>query len=206
MKHPDSLVRIVDDDESVRKSLSFLLEDEGYSVAAYPDAGEFLRGDMPSVPGIVVLDVKMPGMNGLELYAEMRRRSNRNPVVFLTAHGDIEMAVHAMREGAFNFVEKPIVPEKFLALVREAMEEAGVYREASPGERRELELRYAQLTPRERQVLALAAAGASNRETGERLGLSERTVENHRAAGYRKLGVTSVAALRDLLEILEARP
>ena len=202
MKLPASLIRVVDDDEAVRKSLTFLLEDEGYSVAAYPDAAEFLRGDMPSVPGVAILDVKMPGMNGLELYAELRARENRNPVIFLTAHGDIEMAVRAMRDGAFNFVEKPIVPEKFLALVREAMESAGAYREGSPEERRELGLKFSQLTPRERQVLALAASGKSNREAGEILGLSERTVENHRAAGYRKLGVSSLQALREAFEII----
>jgi len=192
-------VRIVDDDQSVRNSLTFLLTNEGYRTQAFSCAADFLREDRPSVPGVVILDVRMPQMSGLELFDKLKERSYRNPVIFLTAHGDIEMAVFAMQMGAFNFLEKPVVPEKLLGLIAKAMEEAGIYRtDAAQTRSKSLEL-LQKLTPRERQILMLVNQGLSNREVGERLSLSERTVENHRAAGYRKLGVTNSRQLEELL-------
>lgn len=116
------LIRLVDDDPSVLRAMSFLLRVEGYGVQCYESAEAFLSNDAPSQPGLVVVDLKMPGMDGMELLSELRRREFLHPVVFLTAHGDIDIAVLAVKAGAFDFLQKPLDPPRFLDTVHRALE------------------------------------------------------------------------------------
>ena len=115
------LVRIVDDDASFRKSLSFLLACEGYEIESYASAADFLRSDRPSIPGCLILDVRMPDISGIALQHELNRRANSLPIIFLTAHGEVDMAVQSMHDGAFDFQQKPIDPPKLLTAVARAI-------------------------------------------------------------------------------------
>lgn len=202
MGYHTPVIRIVDDDDSVRGSLTFMLTNEGYEVATYASARDFLLHKSDGEPGCLILDVKMPEMTGLELFIRLRESHYPWPIIFLTAHGDIEMAVHAVKYGAYDFVEKPIVPEKFLSLIDQALRETGTYVRHSPAERLTIERHLKELTPREKQILQLVSRGLTNRTISTRLGLSERTVENHRAAGYRKLNISSVDELIELFAIV----
>lgn len=192
-----TLIRIVDDDESLRRGLEFLLSAEGFRVMSFDSALAFLRGDLPSEAGVVVLDIRMPGMLGTELFEELVRRHYRNPVIFLSAHGDIETAVRMVQLGAFNFIEKPIVPDHFLALIKQAVQQSlqgvGI---VTPEEQVLAQERVASLTLRERQIVQLVLSGLSNRQLADRLGVSERTVENHRTAIYRKLSIHNLEGLK----------
>ncbi len=199
MTHRDApLVRIVDDDPNLRDALSYSLESEGWEVSAYPDARSFLVGDMPSRPGVLVLDVRMPGMSGVELQAELKRRGFVLPIVFLTAHGDIDMAVDALRNGAFHFLQKPVDPEVFLEVVAQAVE-ADRLRRSGALDQESAEALLSKLTAREREVVERVALGRLNVQIAVELGLSVRTVETHRASAYKKLRVRSAAGLTTLL-------
>lgn len=184
------LIRAVDDDPAIREALEFMLECEGWRVKTYAGGREFLTGDMASVPGCVIVDVRMPGMSGLELQHEMSTRGLSLPVIFLTGHGDIDMAVGAMRDGAVDFVQKPVEQDRILAAIGRAIEKSlsGGSAVLSDGEKK---ARAATLTDREREVALLIAAGLTNRQVGERIGITVRTAEGHRAAVIRKLGVRS---------------
>lgn len=122
MKPKKLLIRVVDDDANLRQSLKFLLEAEGWEVETYESAEAFITGDSPSVPGCIILDVRMERMSGLELQKLLNERGNLLPIVFLTGHGDMEMAVNAMKNGAIDFVAKPIDPEKFIAAITRTIE------------------------------------------------------------------------------------
>ena len=194
------LLRIVDDDEDVRASLAFMLACEGWETRAFASAEAFLSGDTPSRPGCLLLDVRMPGRSGLELQAELVRRREKLPIIFLTAHGDIGMAVGAMREGAFDFIAKPVDPERLLPAVARAVEAdlaargagvAGVPAEA------------ATLTGRELEIIRLAASGVVSRAIAERLSISRRTVEHYRASALKKLGVQDAAGAARVLARLD---
>lgn len=191
------LVRIVDDDAQMRSSLAFMLRQEGYECAAYESARAFLTGDAPSRPGCLLLDVRMPDMTGLELQDEMIRRGMTLPIVFLSAHGDIDMAVEELRHGAFHFLQKPLDPEKLLSAVAQAVEADRRKRLGMPPVE-EIRARIASLRPREREVMALLAQGFLNADIAARLGLSVRTVEAHRAAAYVKLRVKNAAEAAQL--------
>lgn len=188
------LIRIVDDDDALRISLSFLLQAEGWSVASYASAKEFLARDAPSVPGCIVLDVRMPEMSGLELQQELISRGNALPIVFLTGHGTMSMSVAAMKEGAVDFVAKPIDPEAFVEAIRQAISRQQI-RGFGIENRAQAVQRLQSLTSRELEVCRLLAKGLLNREAAERLGISERTVEGHRASAFRKLSVRTVKDL-----------
>lgn len=193
------LVRVVDDDPGVRDALAFLLGNEGWCVATYPDAESFLVGDAPSDPGCLVLDVKMPGMTGPELQAELVRRGFIAPIVFLSAHGDIDMAIKAMRVGAFDFIPKPIDPPRLIKAVADAVAEDRRRRLGLPTEAA-LKARLSQLTERERQILRYAVRGLSNREIAEALNVSPKTVEAHKTAVFRRLDVQGAAEAKALLD------
>ncbi|MFR1631255.1 MAG: response regulator transcription factor [Sutterella wadsworthensis] len=181
------LVRIVDDDASLRDALRFVLETEGWRVVDYRSANDFFRGDAPSVRGCVVMDVRMPGLTGIEAQAVMNERGFSLPVIFLTGHGDIDMAVMALHEGAADFIQKPVDNERLLAVIAstafESLSGAG-----------------AVLTNRERDIARLVAEGLTNRLIGERLSIAVRTVEVHRASALRKLGVRTPEEVRAVLE------
>ena len=191
------LIRIVDDDGALRDALLYMLSQEGWEAAAFPDAESFLRSAAPSAPGVLILDVRMPGMSGIELHRELRRRGFEQPVIFLTAHGDIDMAVEELRHGAFHFLQKPLDPEKLLSAVAQAVEADRRKRLGMPPVE-EIRARIASLRSREREVMALLAQGFLNADIAARLGLSVRTVEAHRAAAYVKLRVKNAAEAAQL--------
>lgn len=194
MKENEALIRIVDDDASVRDALQYMLEQEGFNVVAYASAQEYLVNDMPSRPGVVVLDIRMPGMSGMRLQDEMIARNIVTPIIFLTGHGDVDMAVRALRKGAYHFLQKPVDTGELIQSLRECLEKMrnGL---SSEEVRALLEL----LTPRERQITRLLLEGVPNHGIAVRLNLSVRTVENHRTSVYRKLRVNSYEELKNLL-------
>ncbi len=194
MKEENALIRIVDDDASVRDALVYMLEQEGFDTVAYASAEEFLVNDMPSRPGVVVLDVRMPGMSGTRLQDEMIARRIDTPIIFLTGHGDVDMAVKALRKGAYHFLQKPVDTEELVRTIRECLEKTR--RGLTAEEAREA---IGLLTPRERQIAKLLLQGVPNHGIAERLNLSVRTVENHRTSLYRKLRVNSYGELKRIL-------
>ena len=194
MKEENALIRIVDDDASVRDALVYMLEQEGFDTVAYASAEEFLVNDMPSRPGVVVLDVRMPGMSGTRLQDEMIERRIDTPIIFLTGHGDVDMAVNALRKGAYHFLQKPVDTDELVRTIRECLEKTR--RGLTAEEAREA---IGLLTPRERQIAKLLLQGVPNHGIAERLNLSVRTVENHRTSLYRKLRVNSLEELKSLL-------
>lgn len=189
----------LDDDDSLRDALRFVLETEGWRVADYRSANDFFRGDAPSVPGCVVMDVRMPGLTGIEAQAVMNERGFSLPVIFLTGHGDIDMAVMALHEGAADFIQKPVDNERLLAVIAstafESLSGAGAVLDGETAK-----ARCAELTNRERDIARLVAEGLTNRLIGERLSIAVRTVEVHRASALRKLGVRTPEEVRAVLE------
>ena len=201
------LIRIVDDDGDLRDALLYMLSQEGWEAAAFPDAESFLRSAAPSAPGVLILDVRMPGMSGIELHRELRRRGFEQPVIFLTAHGDIDMAVDTMQKGAAAFVQKTADRSRLMAAISRAVARS-TGPAADPGEE---VARWRALTAREREVAELIAEGLLNREVGERLGgISVKTVQVHRGEVCRKLGVKGASgisqAVRRVKRILESDP
>ena len=200
-----ALIRIVDDDAGLRDALRFVLEVEGWRVADHPDGRSFLTADAPSEPGCAVLDIRMPGMTGIEIQHAMIERGIRLPVIFLTGHGDVDMAVAALQDGAVDFIQKPIDNERLLASIACAAYEsargaAGAARQSgATGFASAPDARAAGLTGREREIAGLIAAGRLNREIAERLGIAVRTVEVHRANILRKRGVRTPEEIRSAL-------
>lgn len=194
------LVRVVDDDEELRESLVFLLHIEGWKAVGYGSAEQFLSDYMPSRCGCNVIDVRMPGMDGLELFERLNELQSEVPIIFLTAHGDIDMAVHVLRHGAVNFLQKPIEPKKFVAAVAEAVEVDRKRRNQIP-DVQEVKQLMGRLTKREVQILRLLSRGLLNQEVASALGISQRTVEAHRASIYHKVGKKSIAQISEMLMI-----
>ena len=188
------LIRIIDDDEELLGALKLLFECADRKVRAYSSAGDFLANDDPSIPGCVFSDIRMPGMSGMRLQDEMIARNIVTPIIFLTGHGDVDMAVRALRKGAYHFLQKPVDTGELIQSLRECLEKTrnGL---SSEEVRALLEL----LTPRERQITRLLLEGVPNHGIAVRLNLSVRTVENHRTSVYRKLRVTSNEELKNLL-------
>ena len=187
-------VFVVDDDESVRSSLRFLLRSASLESRAFGSAAEFLTAYDPSQPGCLVLDVRMPGMSGLELQQELNLRGAIIPVIFITGHGDIPMAVEAMQHGAHHFLQKPFRDEDLIECVRGALAKDAKAR-AALEEHRAIRAHLQSLTPREREVLVLMASGKPNKVMAHELGVSQRTVEIHRARVMEKSGAASLAEL-----------
>lgn len=186
------LIRIVDDEESVRESLAFMIQQEGLKTVTYANARDFLTGDSPSIPGCLLLDVRMDGMTGLELQEEMIQRGISLPIVFLSAHGDIDMAVDTMQKGAVAFVQKTADRARLMDAVYRALERTSGT-SSTPGDEM---ARWKTLTQREREVAELIAEGLLNRDVAERLGgLSFKTVQIYRSEACRKLGVRGAAGL-----------
>jgi two-component system response regulator FixJ len=190
----DTTVFIVDDDPASRDPLRWLLESVELRVMAFPSATEFLDAYDPSTPGCLILDVRLRGMSGLDLQAELNRRGVQVATIFLTGHADVPMAVRAMKNGAFDFLEKPFNDQMLLDRVQQAIERDRRER-SRDAERAEQQHRLEALTPREREVMELLVEGRANKETADALGLSVRTVEGHRARLMEKLGANSLAEL-----------
>jgi two-component system response regulator FixJ len=198
-------VFIVDDDPSMRKSLRWLAESVGLRVETFGTAEEFLTAFDPQRPGCLVLDMRMPGMSGLDLQAELLKRGSTLPVVIVTGHGEVQSAVRAMKSGALAFIEKPFSDQELLDTVRHAIEVDADARTTALASR-EVEQRFQRLTPRERQVMHLIAAGRANKQIANELKISQKTVEVHRAHVMRKLEATSIAELVRIALALETRP
>ena len=187
-------VFVVDDDEPLRDSIQWLLEAHGYRVALYDSAERFLADDAATQPGCLLLDVRMPGMSGQQLFDALIERGSRMPVVFITGHGDVPMAVAAIKKGAVDFIEKPFGEQELLRLVAHCLERDAEQRKAVAASA-SIAARLTALTPREREVLDLIVAGKLNKIIADRLAISPKTVEVHRARVMEKMGVRSVAEL-----------
>jgi len=197
-----ALVHIVDDDMAVRESLGDLLRSVDYQVAVYASASEFLDAERPDAPGCLVLDVRLPVTSGLELQEYLTRLNIRLPVILMTGFGDIPMIVKGMKAGAIDFLTKPIRDQDLLDAVSAAVRLDQGRREET-AQIAELRERYALLTPRERQVVALVASGFKNKQVANELSISEVTVKMHRSSAMRKLRAKSVARLARIAEVLD---
>lgn len=190
--HP--VVHVVDDEEAIRDALVMLLESAGHHARSHPDAETFLAAVAPSEPGCVVTDVRMPGMSGLELQQALRRMRADLPVIVITGHGDVAMAVQALKEGAVDFLEKPFDEDQLLRSVAAALDQG----ERAFRERQglaDLKARLADLTPREREVMDLVVDGQPNKVVAAELDISVRTVEIHRSRVMDKMGARSLSDL-----------
>lgn len=192
--HNKATVFVVDDDQAMRNSLKWLIESVGVMVESFASADDFLARYESGRPGCLVLDVRMPGMSGLELQEHLAARNIRIPAVIITGHGDVPMAVRAMKAGAVDFIEKPFNDEALLDAIRRAL--AFEERERSAqSEHHEIQQRLAHLTPREREVMDMVTEGRSNKEIANTLGVSAKTIEAHRARVMEKMQAGSLAEL-----------
>ena len=191
---PEQIIYLVDDDEALRDSLVWLLESQGFKVAAFASAEDFLRRWRPEFNGCLLLDVRMPGMSGLELHERLRAQYCTLPVIFITGHGDVPMAVAALKKGAVDFIEKPFNDAELLRLVSQCLVSE---RESRARRRQDAEVsrRLDQLTQREREVLDLIIVGKLNKQIADVLGISIKTVEVHRARVMEKMAAQSLAEL-----------
>jgi len=194
MNNPSSIVYIVDDDEAVRDSLRWLLEANGYQVVAFDSAEKFLEGYNPNVVSVLIADVRMPGMSGLELQETLMARKASIPVVFITGHGDVPMAVSTMKKGAVDFLEKPFNEADLREIIARMLEQA-INNASEQQARKNHEELIGRLTAREQQVLERIVAGRLNKQIADDLNISIKTVEAHRANIMEKLEVTTVADL-----------
>jgi FixJ family two-component response regulator len=185
---------LVDDDAAVRKSLSRVLSEEGWTVEAFDSAEAFLARPDPRAQGCIVLDLTMPGLDGLALQRRLRETGQALPIVFLSGHGDIPTTVQAIKAGATDFLTKPVASQALVAAVRAAIEESLADRESRAGVAA-LEARLASLTPRERQVLAGLVKGRLNKQIASDLGIVEQTVKFHRARIMERMQASTIAEL-----------
>lgn len=191
------MIYVVVDDEAFRDSLRWLLEGAGYRVALFARPRPFLASFQPGAGACLILDVRMPDYSGLELQEEMARRGHAIPIIFVTGHGDVPMAVNAVKNGAFDFIEKPFKDEALLTLIENAAR-LNVSAFEAESQRLSIVALLATLTQREREVMALVVDGRRNKQIAEDLGISVKTVEVHRARMMEKIGITSVAELVQL--------
>jgi len=197
------VVSIVDDDDAVRDSLSLLLRSAGMNTQCYPSAETFLEDFDDNMVGCLVLDIRMPGMSGLELQVKLAKRHSTLPVVFITAHGDIPMAVEAVRMGATDFIQKPFDDTEIIGKVSVAMKDGQRHHKEEVG-RNVVRERLTTLTARERHVMDEVIQGKANKVIAADLGISQRTVEIHRARVMGKMKVTSLAQLVRAVLVAEA--
>lgn len=217
-----SIIRIVDDDPNIHDALAYVLENEGFIVRHYESAESFLINDRPEDPGCAILNVRMGEMSGIVLHDRMKKLGSKLPCIFLSAHGDVDMAVDAIEAGAVTFLSKPVRTEKLLAAIERALTIAQSLASGDPGQTLDgtpasetaltaalteaARTAFLSLSDRERQAALLAVSGLTNRQIAERLEIAVRTVEFHRAGSMRKLGCHSAAELKAKLSLVpEAR-
>ena len=191
---PSPTVFVVDDDAAIRKAVSRLLRSAGIAVTVFESPREFLAQYDPNTPGCLVLDLAMPGFNGLQLQTVLGERGSILPIIFLSGHGDVSKSVQAMKGGAFDFLTKPVNAKNLLPAIRAAIERGAVARREQ-AELSEIRARLDTLTPREREVLEHVATGKLNKQVAGDLGITEATVKMHRARVIAKMKVQSVAEL-----------
>jgi len=205
VSEPTAVVFVVDDDASVRAALGSLLRSVGLDVRLFASAQEFLSEPLGDAPACIVLDVRLPGMSGLDLQGELARRDPALPIIVITGHGDIPMTVRAMRAGAVEFLPKPFRDQDLLDAVQQALERARVLRHEQ-AVTADLRARFDSLTPREREVMGLVVAGLLNKQIAYELGISEVTVKIHRGQAMHKMRAESVAELVRMAERIGVRP
>lgn len=187
-------VYVVEDDEAVRDSLALLLKSDSKPVKTYENAGAFLKDYSEDMAGCIVLDIRMPGMDGMELQKKLNEKHSILPIIFVTGHGDVPMAVDAMKEGAVDFIQKPYREEALLEKIEAALEQDREQRKTL-GERMEIVRRVKSLTPRETEIMDRMIAGQANKVIAIELEISQRTVEIHRSRVMHKMGTHSLAHL-----------
>jgi FixJ family two-component response regulator len=202
---PDPTIFVIDDDPSVRKSLSRLLESLGFNTETFASAEEFLKRGHFDGLGCIVLDVRMPGLSGMDLQRELNKADYSMPIVFITGHGNIPMTVQAMKGGAVDFLTKPFDDEELLQAVEKAMEVDRNVR-AERAEVRDVLRRVEKLTPREHEIVRYIIAGMLNKQIAFRLGIAEKTVKIHRGHIMEKLAADSVAELVRVAEKARIKP
>ena len=194
MIDPAPVVFVIDDDASVRDAVKNLLESVGLNVQVFKSTEEFRQASRPDAPSCLVLDVRLPGSNGLELQEALARAGISIPIIFITAHGDVPMASRALKAGAIEFLLKPFQKQDLLTAIHHGLERDQIKREEQ-AELAELQSRFDNLTAREREVMHLVVAGLTNKEAGAKLGISEITTKMHRGQVMRKMQADSLAGL-----------
>ncbi len=195
------LIRVVDDDSDFLEGLCFLLEAKGYKTAGFPSAQHFLVADSPSMPGCLILDIRMPGMSGIELQAEMKRRGIDLPIIILTGHADVDSAVKTLKMGAVDFLQKPVQPDALFESVEEAVKLSLVQRLGGLDRKALLDVLRG-FSAREKQIAKLLTQGLTNSAIAQRLNLTLKTVQNYRNGIYRKLRVHNTEGLLGVLSLL----
>jgi FixJ family two-component response regulator len=205
MSETAPVVFVIDDDASIREALTNLLRSVGITVETFGTAQQFLSAKRPDAPGCLILDVRLPGVSGLELQRQLLEANIQLPVIFVTGHGDIQMSVRAMKAGAVEFLTKPFRDQDLLDAVQQAVDRDRAAR-AQRAELAELRARHELLSPREQEVMALVVRGLLNKQTAGELGTSEATVKLHRDHVMQKMQADSLADLIRMAERLEASP
>lgn len=199
---PQCLVRVVDDDADVRRSWQFVIEGEGWTVQTYANALDFLAKDSPFIPGCVVLDIRMPEMSGIELQHEMKLRGNQLPIIFISAHGDIDMAVKTVKDGADDFLSKPVSTERLLDAIEKAVER-DLRTRSDNAELERTKAAFRTLSAREQEVALGVARGQLNKQIAFDLNITEKTVIAHRGSLCRKLGVRTAADITRIMMLID---
>lgn len=192
------LIRVIDDDDSVRRSWAFLLSGESYDVVTFADANSFLASSDFRRYGAILLDVRMPNMSGLELQNKLKAMGCDLPIIFISGHGDIDMAVNTLKNGAVDFLQKPVNDTRLLEVIDAAVARNKAARR-DQAEVAGFKARLEQLTQREREVIRMVAQGYSNKEVAAEFGISEKTVQVHRGSAYRKLDLHNAVEIARLL-------
>lgn len=205
MTSPTAKVFVIDDDKSVRKSLARLLDAAHYKTEVFNSASEFLSRSTHSGPSCIVVDVRMPGLNGIDFQEALIKNGREEQLIFITAHGDIPMCAQAMKAGAVDFLPKPFKPNQLMESVERALARS-TEQLLRASERNRARGLIDRLTPREHEVMELVATGLLNKQVGGELGMAEKTVKTHRANVMQKLGITSVAELMVVLQKAEVTP
>ncbi|MAA64295.1 MAG: DNA-binding response regulator [Alteromonadaceae bacterium] len=194
MTENNETVYVVEDDEAVRDSLELLLKSADHDVSTYPTANAFLEKYSEEMAGCIVLDIRMPGMDGMELQRRLNQKNSILPIIFVTGHGDVPMAVDAMKQGAVDFIQKPYREEDLLKKIEQALEQDRDQRKTL-GQKQEIQRRIDMLTPRESEIMDRMIAGQANKVIAIELEISQRTVEIHRSRVMHKMGTHSLAHL-----------